>query len=109
MSKYDGLLENLGLIIDDLLFTQNPTKKVKELKKKRNWPGMPTSPYSVGIFLILLANGALFCHRAAYFRHFPMLDGFTPNPFYLLSRACGKIHSIQYSPLIRATQGEQFC
>jgi hypothetical protein len=39
---------------------------------------------------IILANMILFIQRAVYFRNFTMLSGYTPNPFYLLSRACGR-------------------
>ena len=43
------------------------------------------------LFVILLINIILFVHRAYYFRNFSMLNGTTPNPFYLLSRACGRV------------------
>ena len=43
------------------------------------------------LFVIFLINTILFVHRAYYFRNFSMLDGTTPNPFYLLSRACGRV------------------
>ena len=43
------------------------------------------------IFVILLINAILFVHRAYYFKDFSMLSGLTPNPFYLLSRACGRV------------------
>jgi len=41
------------------------------------------------LFLIL-TNIGLFISRAVHFRYFPMLNGFIPNPFYMLSRACGR-------------------
>ena len=41
------------------------------------------------LFLIL-TNIGLFISRAVHFRYFPMLNGFKPNPFYMLSRACGR-------------------
>ena len=93
MSKYEGLLENLGLIIDNLLFPQDPDKNEKKPKEKKKKWFQSINPYSIGLFLLLIGNVALFCQRAAYFRHFPMLGGLTPNPFYLLSRACGKFAS----------------
>ena len=43
------------------------------------------------IFIILLINALLFTHRAHYFKDFTSLSGLTPNPFYLLSRACGRV------------------
>ena len=39
---------------------------------------------------IVAINIVLFIHRTYYFRNFTSLDGTTPNPFYLLSRGCGK-------------------
>ena len=42
------------------------------------------------IFLIFIMNLFLFIQRAYYFRNFSMLSGFTPNIFYVLSRACGR-------------------
>ena len=43
------------------------------------------------LFVIVIGiNVALFIHRAYYFRDFANLDGSTPNPFYMLSRANGK-------------------
>ena len=42
------------------------------------------------ILLILIINLALFTQRGYYFRNFSMLNGFTPNIFYLVSRACGR-------------------
>ena len=42
------------------------------------------------ILLIIVINLVLFTLRAYYFRNFCMLSGFTPNLFYLLSRACGR-------------------
>ena len=41
------------------------------------------------LVFIIGINVILFITRAYYFRFFSMLNGFTPNPFYLLSRACG--------------------
>eukprot|EP00092_Neocalanus_flemingeri_P014374 GFUD01015505.1.p1 GENE.GFUD01015505.1~~GFUD01015505.1.p1 ORF type:complete len:1072 (-),score=233.84 GFUD01015505.1:230-3445(-) len=90
MSKYEGLLENLGLIIDNLLFSQTPTKNEKKKGEDKNEWSMPSNSYSIALVLLILANLILFCQRAAYFRHFPMLNGLTPNPFYMLSRACGR-------------------
>ena len=47
-------------------------------------------PFLFFLFILAAANIILFIHRAYYFKDFSMLNGFTPNPFYLLSRACGK-------------------
>ena len=47
-------------------------------------------PFLFFLFILAAVNIILFIHRAYYFKDFSMLNGFTPNPFYLLSRACGK-------------------
>ena len=47
-------------------------------------------PFILFLTFIFLMNGILFVQRAVYFRDFTTLSGLTPNPFYLLSRACGK-------------------
>ena len=39
---------------------------------------------------IIIINAILFLQRAVYFKDFTTLSGLTPNPFYLLSRACGR-------------------
>lgn len=39
---------------------------------------------------IIITNVILFVTRAYYFRGFSMLSGFTPNPFYMMSRANGR-------------------
>ena len=41
------------------------------------------------LIIILLTNVVLFVTRAYYFRDFSMLNGFKPNPFYMMSRANG--------------------
>ena len=40
--------------------------------------------------IFALINAGLFTSRTYYFRQFTSLDGTTPNPFYMLSRGCGK-------------------
>ena len=45
----------------------------------------------------------LFITRAIYFRGFAMLDGFKPNPFYMLSRAAGNLKKprLRTLPIVR--------
>jgi hypothetical protein len=47
-------------------------------------------PFLFFLIVLSIINIILFIHRAYYFKDFSMLNGFTPNPFYLLSRACGQ-------------------
>ena len=42
------------------------------------------------LYFILLTNIILFVTRAYYFRNFASLNGTTPNPFYMMSRANGR-------------------
>lgn len=98
--KHPGLLENLTLSIGKWLVPPKPTKeKHWRQKMAEKVPQSLTKKYLqnnipfVSFFcLIILVNLILFIHRAVYFRDFSMLNGYTPNPFYLLSRACGKSH-----------------
>ena len=96
--KHEGLLENLTLSIGKWLVPPKPTP-MKPLKQ-RIMDKIPQSmskksiqnnlPF-IGFLLFLIAvNIALFVQRAVYFRHFTTQSGLTPNPFYLLSRACGR-------------------
>ncbi len=42
-------------------------------------------------FVIALINVVLFVLRAHYFKDFANLDGSKPNPFYMMSRANGRV------------------
>ena len=86
MSKYDGLLDNLCLIIDQL-FLANKTPRNK---KKKHIMSPSSKPYKLVLMILLIANVALMVYRAVYFLDFPSLSGLVPNPFYLVSRACGE-------------------
>ncbi len=54
-------------------------------------PPLNVRPFLFFLFSLSIINIILFIHRAYYFKDFSMLNGLTPNPFYLLSRACGKL------------------
>ncbi len=43
------------------------------------------------LIFVVLINVALFVARAYYFKDFLMLDGETPNYFYMMSRANGEL------------------
>ena len=96
--KHEGLLENLTLSIGKWLVPPKPAPK-KSLKQ-RMMDKIPQSmskkyiqnnlPF-IGFLMFLIGiNLALFIQRAVYFQDFTTLSGLTPNPFYLLSRACGR-------------------
>ena len=49
------------------------------------------------IFIFFAVNAILFISRAYYFKDFKWLNHEqfdAPNPFYLLSRACGESHTL---------------
>ena len=111
--KHKGLLENLTLSIGRVKSHQDQMIKVifagkwlvppkpapeKKLLEKLNEkiPKFLSKQYLhnnlpfVGFLaFILIINAILFVQRAVYFKDFTTLSGLTPNPFYLLSRACG--------------------
>ncbi len=43
------------------------------------------------LIFIVLVNVVMFVARAYYFRNFAMLSGYTPNWFYMFSRANGEM------------------
>jgi len=99
LQRQEGLVEGLGIMINKWLVPPRPPKEKTLLEKlsdrlpqrylsKDYW--VNNKSFHFFIFVVLLINTILFIHRAFYFRHFSMLSGFTPNPFYLLSRACGR-------------------
>merc|ERR1719341_636424 len=95
-----GLVDDLGLMINKWLVPPAPPRKktfCERLQDKLPQRYMSKEYWSnnkslhSAIFVILVINIILFVHRAYYFRNFSMLNGLTPNPFYLLSRACGRV------------------
>ena len=95
-----GLVEGLAIMITKWLVPPPPPKKKSFCDSLReNLPQRYLSKdywsnnksLHCTIFVFLLINAILFIHRAYYFRDFSMLSGLTPNPFYLLSRACGRV------------------
>ena len=52
-------------------------------------------PFLCFLFFIIGVNVISMIQRAYYFKDFSMLNGFTPNIFYLVSRACGNVWSLQ--------------
>ena len=52
-------------------------------------------PFLCFLYFIIGVNIVSMVQRAYYFKDFSMLDGYTPNVFYLVSRACGKVWYLQ--------------
>jgi len=99
LQRQEGLVEGLGIMINKWLVPPKsaPEKTIcKRLSEclplryvsKDYWAN--NKRFLIFILILFLINGALFIHRAYYFRNFSMLNGLTPNPFYLLSRANGR-------------------
>ena len=47
-------------------------------------------PFLCFLYFIIGVNIVAMVQRAYYFKDFSMLNGYTPNVFYMVSRACGK-------------------
>ena len=47
-------------------------------------------PFLAFLYFIICLNIAVMIQRAYYFKDFSMLNGMTPNPFYMISRAMGR-------------------
>eukprot|EP00092_Neocalanus_flemingeri_P018191 GFUD01019688.1.p1 GENE.GFUD01019688.1~~GFUD01019688.1.p1 ORF type:complete len:1116 (+),score=193.24 GFUD01019688.1:205-3552(+) len=99
LHSHEGLVEGLGIMINKWLVPPKPVKEKSFLDKicncipqryfsKEYWQN--NKSFLSTICLIMLINLALITERAYYFRNFSTLNGFTPNPFYLISRACGR-------------------
>ena len=93
---HDGLhiMITNWLTVPDALTTKTTlAEKISAMRRKylcsEYWSNNNNLGYS--ILVILLINAGLFIQRAFYYRHFTSLSGLTPNPFYLLSRACGRV------------------
>ena len=48
-------------------------------------------PFLCFLYFIIGLNIVAMVQRAYYFKDFSMLNGYTPNFFYMVSRACGKL------------------
>jgi len=95
LKKHKELLSNISILIDKWL-------KPRNAQKKNNSTSLLSGRYFSAdywrnnksfhsfLFLVLITNFLIFTHRAYYFRNFPMLSGFVPNPFYMISRGLGR-------------------
>lgn len=98
--KQDGLLENLVVMLHNWLLPQDENssqgKSMKNILSKEK-PRYLSMEYFYSNRSLVLAIAALIVliliitlERLIYFSHMTMLSGFTPNIFYMLSRAAGK-------------------
>lgn len=100
LSKHDGLLENLSINIGKWLVPPKPPKPRPFTQRLKDClPHQFSMMYIRNnkqflfftLVFIIIINVALFVARAYYFKDFAMLNNFRPNPFYLLSRANGRV------------------
>ena len=93
------LHDGLHIMMTNWLTVQDPPsnttllERISERRRKylcsEYWSNNNNLRFS--ILVILMINALLFIQRAYYFRDFSSLSGLTPNPFYLVSRACGRV------------------
>merc|ERR1719228_794138 len=82
LKKHKELLSSMSILMDTWLMPKKVPKKMPlRYLSKDYWRN--NKSFLSFLFLILVANLVIFIHRAFYFRHFPMLSGFVPNPFYV--------------------------
>ena len=103
--RHEGLLENLTLSIGKWLVPPKPVPKkswqqelIQKIPQNLNMRYFSNNiPFFICLIAILLVNLGMFFYKIVYFHQFPMLDGVTPNFFYMVSRACGatlKLNSV---------------
>jgi len=97
--NHKELLTNMSILMDKWLI---PKKAPTEKCLKRSFlESLPLRYFSGDywrnnksvlsfMFFILITNVLIFTHRAQHFWGFPMLSGWSPNPFYMISRATGR-------------------
>ena len=99
LQRQKGLLENMTNMIHNWCVPPKPpmekswTQKMKEKLPKKYF----TSNYwkthtflKFFLLFIIIVNLSLIIPRKYYFRNFAMLNGFTPNPLSMISRASGR-------------------
>ena len=94
LGRQEGLIRNLAMMVNNWLLPK------KDGKRQRQRPGIRryftldywriNRSYMSVLMLIVIIMVAISIERFIYFRHMPMLSGFTPNLLYMFSRAAGK-------------------
>ena len=93
LSRQEGLLTNLGIMINKWLVPAKPEKKKTLLEKlpfhvatRKYW----ANNLRLWILLIFLANLVIMAQQVYFYRDFATLNGYIPNAFMLVARACGR-------------------
>ena len=99
LRRQEGLINNLNTIIDNLIIPKKtkpskPLLQVSTLQEKRRyftteyWNN--NKPLIFAILALVLLMVVVTIERCYYFSRMTMVDGSTPNLFYMLSRSAGK-------------------
>jgi len=98
LQRHEGLLENLTISIGRWLVPPKPSaaktwyqtfqEKLPHHFTASYWKN--NKPFLLTLYLIIGINIILMVQRAYYFKDFAMLNGYTPNPLYMISRAMGR-------------------
>ena len=100
LKKHEELISKMSILMDKWLLPKVALNKkmspsfhlCKTIPRryftKEYW--ILNNTFLLFLFLIVMTNIVIFTHRAHRFRNFPMLSGFVPNPFYMISRGLGR-------------------
>ena len=97
LSRQEGLLTNLGIMINKWLVPAKPEvektllqKMLQKLPFHMATRGYWANNLRLWILMTFLVNFLIMAQRIYFYRDFAMLNGYIPNFFDLVSRACGK-------------------
>ena len=96
LERHPGLTRNLSIMITNWLVPKEEKTKSRSEKLTEKLPKQVftrdfwNNSQTTWILFVVLANIAIMAERVYFFRNFSMLNGFIPNVFWLVSRACGR-------------------
>ena len=94
LGRQDGLIKNLALLLNKWLLPEessgprNVPKKSNKYFTKVYWA--KNKKFLITVLTIVAIMAVITLERLIYFSSMSMLSGFTPNLFYMVSRAAGK-------------------
>ena len=94
LGRQDGLIKNLALLLNKWLLPEessgprNVPKKSNKYFTKVYWA--KNKKFLITVLTIFAIMAVITLERLIYFSRMSMLSGFTPNLFYMVSRAAGK-------------------
>ena len=94
LGRQEGLIRNLAMMVNNWLLPKKDVKRQQQRQGIRRYFTVDywriNRSYMSVLMLIVIIMVAISIERFIYFRHMPMLSGFTPNLLYMFSRAAGK-------------------